>query len=1089
MNVRVLLVMVMGWIIAPAFALAQEQQSNPDSVATGFEHPAPQTRPYVYWYWLKDNISREGVTRDLEAMAKVGIGGAFIGHIFQGDMEPGSVKVFSPEWYEIVSHAVREGQRLGVEIGMFNCPGWSQSGGPWITPDKSMRYLASYEKKVTGPARFSGVIETGEGYFKDAALLAFPAPAAETADWRDREPTILTQPQREGAAHLMDGKAETRFEFPRVRAGTDKPFVIEVSFARPAAVQSVVLYPTTANFSCKGIIQSSQDGREYKTIRAFDIVRGHQGPLTLGPLAIGVPRTEARYFRLAFEKVESASKLEVAELELSPRAWVQEFVQKQLGVAWPTPQPMWDAYMWEDTPEPMADSVVMEILNISDTMKTDGTIEWDVPPGEWVLLRLGMRSNGEQNGPASPEGSGLECDKMNREIADFHFDAMIGEFCKRIPGDQRQAFRWVICDSYEKGLQNWTDGFAEKFRQVYGYDPLFWLPVLTGRVVGSAATSERFLWDLRRLVADSIAYDYVGAMREASHRHGLKAWFENYGHWGFPSEFLMYGGQSDGVGGEFWYSTGSLGDIECRAASSAAHIYGKRQVYAEAFTSGFIFNQHPGALKTRGDWAFCQGINHFVLHVYVHQPTEDRPGAKAWFGTNFDRHNTWFEPGRGFIDYLRRCHWMLQQGENVADVAYFIGEDAPKMIGVLDPEIPADYSYDFINGEVLREQVTIKNGRWTLPHGVSYRVLVLPPQDTMRPELLKRIAELVQQGGVLLGQAPRRSPSMQNYPDCDEQVRSLAAELWGQDAVGTGPLTRTCGKGKIYRGGSLSEVMAELKLVPDFEYNTDNGGSLLYVHRTLGDEGEIYFLSNQSQKSVETQCRFRVSGRQPELWDPVRGTRRPLGAWRQEAGLTAIPIAFEPGESAFVVFRRPTSATQGDQSHNRLVYDAVQTLSGPWAVAFDPAVGGPGEVTFDTLTDWTQRPEDGIRYYSGPATYRQTFTLKQPGEHDRLWLDIGQVHDLATVRLNGKELGVVWCAPWRIEITGAVKPGDNRLEIEVVNQWFNRLAGDAALPVEKRITRTRDGKPWPAPANLSVNTPPRPAGLLGPVSVLRLQSQ
>ncbi len=461
-------------------------------------------------------------------------------------------------------------------------------------------------------------------------------------------------------------------------------------------VQSVVLHLVTANFSLSGVVQSSTDGLTFKTIRAFDITRGHQGPLTLEPLAISVPATEARHFRLVFDKVRPASALIVSQLQLSPRAWVQEYVQKQLGVAWPTALPMWDAYMWENTLEPALSGSVIpphQVVNLSEHIQDDGTIEWNVPSGEWILLRAGMRSTGAQCSPASPEGTGLEADKMNRDIAAFHFDSMMGEFVRRIPEAERTAFQWVVCDSYEKGLQNWTDGFEDTFLQTYGYDPLLWLPVLTGRIIHSADASERFLWDMRRLVADRIAHDYVDGMTEASNQNGLKTWFENYGHWGFPSEFLMYGGQSDAVGGEFWHRTGDLGKIESRAASSAAHIYGQPRVYSEAFTTNFIFNQHPGSIKKRGDWAFCQGINHFVLHVYVHQPNEELPGLKAWFGTNFGRSNTWFDASRGFIDYLRRSHFMLQQGQNVAEVAYFIGEDAPKMTGIREPEIPTGYNY------------------------------------------------------------------------------------------------------------------------------------------------------------------------------------------------------------------------------------------------------------------------------------------------------------------------------------------------------------------------------------------------------------
>ena len=313
-------------------------------------------------------------------------------------------------------------------------------------------------------------------------------------------------------------------------------------------------------------------------------------------------------------------------------------------------------------------------MDLTSRVAADGTLQWDVPAGDWVIVRTGMTTTGTRNSPASPEGSGLEVDKMNRQAAALHFDAFIGEILRRMPAADRRALKHVVADSYEMGSQNWTDDLAPVFRERFGYDPLPWLPVLTGRVVGSADQSERFLWDLRRLVADRVATEYVGGLRDLCRPHGLQLWLENYGHWGFPAEFLQYGGQSDCIGGEFWL--GGLGSIECRAASSAANTYGFPRVSAEAFTGGPLFRTVPADLKARGDWAFCEGINHFVLHVYIHQPWEDRfPGVNAWFGTEFNRHNTWFAASRDWVNYLRRCCLLLQQGTRVADVAYFIGEE------------------------------------------------------------------------------------------------------------------------------------------------------------------------------------------------------------------------------------------------------------------------------------------------------------------------------------------------------------------------------------------------------------------------------
>jgi hypothetical protein len=454
-----------------------------------------------------------------------------------------------------------------------------------------------------------------------------------------------------------------------------------------------------------------------------------------------------------------------------------------------------------------------------------------------------------------------------------------------MPAHERRALTRVVADSYEMGPQNWTDDFAEPFRARYSYDPLPWLAVLQGRIVGSAEQSERFLWDLRRLVADRIATEYVGGLRDLCHEHGLQLWLENYGHWGFPAEFLQYGSQSDRIGGEFWV-TGNLGSIECRAASSCANTYGQPIVSAEAFTGGPPFRNAPSALKARGDWAFCEGINHFVLHVTIHQPWEDRrPGVNTWFGTEFNRHNTWFEHSRAWIEYLQRCCWMLQQGTRVADVAYFIGEDTPKMTGIREPELPAGYDFDYINAEVIEQHLSVENGVLKLPHGTTYRVLVLPPQTTMRPALLQKIHDLVAEGATVVGPLPSRSPSMEAFPDCDTQVQRLAQRL------------RT-GSRRVIKDKDLPEVFASLGLVPDF----DSATTLRFTHRRSG-QTDVYFVANPEAEPVTTVASFRVADKAPELWWPDTGRIERPAVYRAHQATVTLPLQLGPHGSVFVVFR------------------------------------------------------------------------------------------------------------------------------------------------------------------------------------------
>jgi hypothetical protein len=882
-----------------------------DSLERGFAQPPDSTKPWCYWYWISDNISREGITKDLEAMKRVGINQAFIGNIFLDEVKHGTVKALSEEWWGMVEHAIREGGRLGVDIGVFNCPGWSQSGGPWIKPEQAMRYVVSTERRVKGPLHFAEKLAPPREPFQDIAVLAFPAPREDADAIAAHSPRVTCTPSTDGAKRMVDGDRKTAVMFPKGACQGKTPFIVEIEVAEPFTARSLVLYPAEMQFAAQCELQAAGEDGVFRKVREFPLDRSNTnisvGPIQCGPVAVSFPAQTAKRFRLVITDLRSKGGL--VEIELSGAARLERYVEKQLGKMHPTPHPMWDAYLWPKTAEPESPGFAIApgtVLNLSDKLASDGTLRWDVPDGEWVVLRTGMTPTGTRNAPASPEGQGLEVDKMNRAAAQAHFDAYIGKLLERMPKADRKAFKHVVADSYEMGSQNWTDGFSELFRKSYGYDPRPWLPVLTGRLVGSADQSDRFLWDLRRLVADHIAFDYVGGLRDACHQHGLRLWLENYGHWGYPAEFLQYGGQSDDVSGEFW-ATGDLGSIELRCASSAAHIYGKPIVHAEAFTSGVLFESTPWSLKRRGDWALTEGINHWVLHVYIHQPWDDRrPGVNAWFSTEFNRNNTWFEQGREWIDYYRRCDFLLQQGRHVADIAYFIGEDAPKMTGIRKPALPAGYDFDYINAEVIEQRLQVKDGRFVLPDGMSYRVLVLPELDSMRPELLKKLRDLVKAGGAILGPSPSHSPSLKDYPACDARVKKLAAELWGQEeqaAVSSSSrITHHVSPSRVFRDTELQPVLDELSIAPDFAGADPK--QILFTHRS-SKEAEIYFISNQGEQAASIAPVFRVSGKAPELWDAVSARMRKAAAFEPVAGGTRVPIELEPRGSVFVVFREP----------------------------------------------------------------------------------------------------------------------------------------------------------------------------------------
>lgn len=1268
-----------------------------EDLAAGFRDPPEATKPWCYWYWISDNISKDGISRDLEAMARVGIGEAFIGNVFLDDIPAGDVRVLSETWWGLIEHAIREAGRVGVNIGMFNCPGWSQSGGPWIEPEQAMRYLVWSQTRVHGPVRLAQKLPAPAEPFQDVAVVAFPAPQGDADCLASRSPQLACIPAAEQAGLAVDGRLDTSLTFP-ANAGTgNNRFTIDIQTGSFTA-RHLSLIPAESPWAADCELLAADGDGGFRTVRRFRFDRSNMsanvGPMPRGPVTIAFPAVTSERFRLVFTGVTGRAAL--AEIELSAAARLEASVEKQLGKMHPTPLPQWNTYLWPAQPEPGQPGFTVPLadaIDLTARVAAGGLLEWDAPPGDWIVLRIGMTTTGTRNSPASPEGQGLEVDKMNRAATQHHFEAFIGEVLRRMPADERRAFKHVVADSYEMGSQNWTDGFAETFRNRYGYDPLPWLPVLTGRIVSSTDQSDRFLWDLRRLVADRVAQDYVGGLRDMCRPHGLALWLENYGHWGFPAEFLQYGGQSDLIGGEFW-TKGTLGSIECRAASSAANTYGKPFVSAEAFTSSpSQFNTTPADLKARGDWCFCEGINHLVLHVYIHQPWENRrPGVNAWFGTEFNRHNTWFEASKSWIEYLRRCCFLLQQGTRVADVAYFIGEDAPKMTGVRDPELPAGYDFDYVNAEVILDRMSVRDGRLVLPHGASYSVLVLPDLATMRPEVLRKIGDLIEAGATVVGRPPERSPSRQDYPQCDAEVKKLAAKIWGQEAAREAG-QRQIGQGRVVWGEQLPVVFQRLGISPDFE----SQAPLRYTHRST-PAGEIYFVANPEPQEVATLATFRAGNRAPELWWPDSGKTERPAVYDQSQGLVRLPVTLGPHGSVFVVFGdRPTAeerivavsrdselildtaarpknakdsevpaaaeiasnftlalwvrpsvdttilpegnsgvhglreprndaiypthgselagdghagcglavgrngmsvfehgasyfaptlvykAPIADWTHVAVVYrdnqphlflngklahiglrsthivhpgsvassyggkcgavrsiaralkddevvDLVQSMQRPDAplpaqvvqltmdgedavvgqfwqtgsysitnatgqtktveIAGVPnaiAVGGPWQVTFhdpdhaknvslDVLSDWTEHTDDSIRHFSGKATYRTVFTIPETTPGKQLRLELGDVRGLATVRLNGRELGTLWTEPWQVDVTAAVERGENTLEIDVVNSWQNRLVGDAKLPQEMRST-------FLMRQTVTGTLALQPSGLLGPVTV------
>ena len=1002
-------------------------------------------------------------------MKEVGINRAFIGNIGLSPQEApyGKVKIFTDEWWDIMHTALKTATELNIEIGLFNSSGWSQSGGPWIKPEQAMRYLTYSEVKVKGPKKLQQHLTEPTKDFQDVKVIAMPV-----------NKDYLINLLEKGTYTISPSNIKADLNTGKELTFNDKEITIDITLPKEATARSLVLYPAERPIRAKIELQV-QEGDSFKNIKQFTLNRTNPA-LNVGfepyaPVAISLPEVKDQKLRLVMEANPGSG---IKRILLSPSPVMERFAEKSLAKMHQTPLPYWHDYLWDEQPDVTSYKMAQpnEILDISGYMDDQGLLTWDVPEGEWIIMRTGMTPTGVTNSPASPEGTGLEVDKMSKEHVASHFDAYLGMILERIPADDRKTLKVAVQDSYETGGQNFTDDFLKEFQKRYGYDPVPFLPVFKGHIIGSPDLSDRFLWDVRRFVADKISYDYVGGLRKISHEHGMTTWLENYGHWGFPGEFLQYGGQSDEVGGEFW-NEGNLGSIENRAASSCAHIYGKPKVSAESFTCGEgSYSRYPAILKQRGDWSFTEGVNNTLLHVYIHQPYENRPpGVNTSFGNEFNRLNTWYSHLGLFVSYIKRANYMLQQGQNIADVAYFIGEDAPKMTGIRDPEIPKGYSYDYINAEVIERDLTVKDGKLVLPHGTSYRVLVLPKLETMRPSVLKKIEQLVADGAVILGPPPSRSPSMENYPVADQEVNALAKKMWGDLSV----KQRSYGKGTIYTDVELKEVLDRSGVIPDCQFGEND--PVLYVHRTAGDN-EIYFITNQSDRTITVSPQFRVQGKVPELWDVVTGSIRPLPAFIQGKESTTVPLQLEAYESGFIVFRKTGKPAATGVEDNYPKPEIITKIDQPWQVLFesDQYKRGPAQpVTFTTLTDWSKHEDESIRYYSGTAIYKTTFDVKKKPE-GKLFVDLGQVTAMAKIKINGKYVGGVWTAPYRIEVSDVIRDGINELEVEVVNTWMNRLIGDLHLPEAERPT-------WAHHNSWNVHSPLQTSGLLGPVNLLSIK--
>ncbi len=774
----------------------------------------------------------------------------------------------------------------------------------------------------------------------------------------------------------------------------------------------------------------------------------------------------------------------VAELSLHTVPRVNRFEEK---AGFTTATDLYSAM----TPETDAIEAVKksEVIDLTAKMNPDGILEWTPEEGNWIVIRLGYSLTGHQNSPASPEATGLEVDKLNADHVKAYFNNYLDQYKDATGGLMgSNGLQYMITDSWEAGTQNWTDNMIDEFLSHRGYDMLPWIPVLTGHIVESAEASDRFLWDFRKTIGDLTAENHYDQLTEILNERGMGRYTESH-----ESGRAFIGDGMDvkrkatipmsatwtpeGLDAGTEVATRYKADV--RESASVAHIYGQNLVAAESMTAiGSAWAWSPESLKPTADMEMANGLNRFVIHTSVHQPVDDKiPGLGLGpFGQWFTRHETWAEQAGPWLTYLARSCYMLQQGRFVADIVYFYGEDnnITALFGEKLPHVPKGYNYDFVNADALINLLSVKKGNIVTPGGMSYRILVLDTNSKyMSLPVLKKIQNIVNDGAIVAGPKPVSTPSLS---DDNDEFMSIVDLLWENENG-----INNVGKGRVFAGLSLEEVLNTLEIKPDFEYTRPQEDTeLMFVHRKL-DDIDFYWVNNRNNRVEELEATFRIKGKKAEIWYPESGITEET-SYSIDDGVTKVPLHLEPDDAIFIVFSGKTS----EQIHTvpEKTENIITTVEGPWEITFQPDRGAPGKITLDILSAWNENPDKGVKYFSGIATYHNTIEAADDWfkEGTELSLDLGNVKNLAEVIINDKSLGIVWKQPFKVNVTDVLKTGQNNLEIKVTNLWVNRLIGDQQPGITEKITYTT--QPF-----YQADSPLLPSGLLGPVKIVNISTE
>ncbi|MTV36995.1 glycosyl hydrolase [Duganella radicis] len=1099
---RLLALLVAGAVALPC---AQAQ----DALTAGFANPPNSAKPRVWWHWLNGNITQTGIKQDLEWMSRIGIGGMqnFDAALQTPQVVERRLAYMTPEWKDAFKYSATLAASLDLEMGIAASPGWSETGGPWVAPADGMKKLVWSETVIGGGKRFKGKLPrppsvTGPyqdvprpppfmdtskpkklpEVYADVGLYALPVGAPSGA----RKPRISVGGKALDAALLMDRGWTRTVEVPG--GSPERPTIIHFAYDQPQTIRSATLYLPGAVSMFFGtpihpVLEASTDGKQWTKVAevalagvpttvSFAAVSARQFRLVLNVKPANVPELFTPGPGIAgtgFGGPGGNPPLKLAEASLSSQARVNR-AEVKAGFA------MADDYyvLDRDTPDEPG-SAPDAVIDLSGKLAADGSLDWTPPPGRWKLIRFGYSLTGTENHPATPEATGLEVDKYDgaavRNYMQTYLDMYAGTVGPDLIG--KQGLRALVVDSTEVGASNWTPRFLAQFQRLRGYDPARWMPVLAGEIVGSRKQSDAFLYDVRRTLAELTATEHYGVVAEMARARGLTVYTEALegGRVSLGDDMAMRRFADIPMSAMWTFKNeatmNKVNLADMRGAASVAHVYGQKLVAAESLTSAFTpWAYGPADLRPMIDLEFVSGINRPVIHTSVHQPSDDKkPGLSLeMFGQYFNRHETWADMAKPWIDYLARSSYLLQQGRFVADVAYFYGEDAP-LVGLYQTtpvaDAPSRYAYDFVNAEIVLDKLSVRDQRLVADSGASYRVLYLGGSSrTMTLAMLQRLKALASAGATIVGPAPTATPALM---DDAASFQALVAELWAPGA------TRAVGQGRVIDSTNIEAVLSSLQIAPDFSV-APAAANIQFLHRQMED-GDLYFLTNRGGASGQTELRFRASGKKPAIWRADTGQILPV-SYRVEGGQTVVTMDVAAQDAFFVVFREPLLAQSAEVKAK--AYATAATLDQGWDVSFK-GLAAPAPFHMRELRSLSESADPAVKYFSGTTTYRSHFELGAGGQGKPLLLDLGKLSDVAHIFVNGKDAGYAWRAPYTVDIGALVQPGRNAVEIQVANLWVNRLIGDAQPGASKVAFTTL---PTYLPEAVL-----RPAGLMGPVVV------